>query len=59
MEKYNTRSDVPDKYKWDLSSFFKNEEDFNDTYEKAVKLNKEVNNYKGKIKDSKCLYEFL
>ena len=59
MEKYKSRSDVPDKYKWDLSTFFKNEEDFNNTYKNAVKLNNEISNYKGKIKDSKCLYEFL
>ena len=37
MQKYNNRSEVPEKYKWDLTPFFKNEEEYNQTYEKTLK----------------------
>ena len=59
MNKYKSRKDVPDKYKWDLSDFFKNEKE----YEKSLKDAKEriikYKDFKGKLKDSKKLYEFL
>ena len=28
MQKYNNRQEVPEKYKWDLSAFFKDDNDF-------------------------------
>ena len=59
MQKYNNRIEVPDKYKWDLSSFFKNEQEFEDTLEKAKKLAEELKKYKGCITHANRLYEFL
>ncbi len=59
MEKYEQRKDVPDKYKWNLSSFYKNDDDFNKEFKEATKLNNEVKKYKGHIKDSEKLFEFL
>lgn len=59
MEKYEQRKNVPEKYKWDLSSFYENEEDLNKDFNYASKLNNEIGKYKGQIKDSKKLFEFL
>ncbi len=59
MEKYNSRKDVPEKYKWDLTDFFKNEEDFLSNYNKAVKEVESLNKYVGCTKDSNKLYDFL
>ena len=59
MEKYESRKDVPEKYKWDLSQFFKDEKEFNDTYEKVVNDIQKLNEYQGCTKDANKLYEFL
>ncbi len=59
MQKYNSRSEVPEEFKWDLTPFFKNEEEFNNTYEECSKLIKELTNYVGCTKDSNRVYEFL
>ena len=29
MQKYNDRSEVEEKYKWDLSDFYKNDQEYN------------------------------
>jgi oligoendopeptidase F len=59
MSKYNTRKDVPEKYKWDLSDFFKGDEEFYIELDKANKLISKYSQYKGKLKDGKTLYELL
>lgn len=59
MEKYNSRNDVPEKYKWDLTEFFKDEEDFKSNYDKTVEDVKSLNEYIGCTRDSNKLYEFL
>ncbi len=59
MQKYNNRSEVPEKYKWDLTPFFKNEEEYNQTYEKTLKEAEQFKNYVGCTKDAHKLYEFL
>ena len=59
MKKYKSRDEVPEKYKWDLTDFFKNEKEFQKEY-KIIK--KEIDNlkkYVGCTKDSNKLYEFL
>ena len=56
---YKNRKEVPDKYKWDLTSIFKNEDEFNKTFKEVEVLKDKLKNYKGKIKDAKKLYEFL
>ena len=59
MQKYNNRSEVPEEFKWDLTPFFKNEEEFNTTYNECSKLIDELKNYVGCTKDAKLIYEFL
>lgn len=59
MEKYNTRADVPEKYKCDLSDVFASEEDFEKSYDDALKLVDDLKQYVGCTKDSNKLYEFL
>ena len=59
MGKYNSRKDVPEKYKWDLSDFFKDEEDFKSNYDKTVYDVKSLSEYVGCTKDVNKLYEFL
>ena len=59
MQKYKSRSDVPEKYKWDLSEIY----DSTSSYEKDVKKLKDniqkLSSYKGCTKDKNKLYEFL
>ena len=59
MEKYNTRNDVPIKYRWDLTDFYKTKEDFYNEYEKVKNEFVELKKYKGKLKESEKLLEFL
>ena len=59
MQSYNNRSEVPEKYKWDLSEYFQNEEDFNKSFKETEKLILELKNYKGCTKNPSKLYEFL
>ena len=59
MNKYKSRKDVPDKYKWDLTDFFKNYEEFDKEYEKLKIEIEKAKEYVGCSKDSNKLYEFL
>ena len=59
MIRYNNRGEVPEKYKWDLTSIFENDEVFENTYNEAVKSVDKLSTYKGCTKDSNRLYEFL
>lgn len=59
MQKYKNRSEVPDKYKWDLTDFFQTEEEFNKCFESTKKNVQQLIKYKGCTKDSHLLYEFL
>ena len=59
MKKYNSRAEVEEKYKWDLTEFFKNEEEFEKSYNKCVKDIEKLKSYVGCTKDSNKLYEFL
>lgn len=59
MNKYKSRKDVPEKYKWNLSDFFKNEDEFNKEYTSLKKEIEETKKYIGCTKDSKRLIEFI
>ncbi len=59
MQKYNSRKDVPEKYKWNLTDFFKDEQDFNDNYDEAVENIAQLEKFKDCTKDASELYEFL
>ena len=59
MQKYKSREEVPEKYKWNLTDFFKDEKDYQDNFKKCQKLVKELSKYKGCTKDSKLLQEYI
>jgi len=59
MQKYESRNDVPDKYKWDLTELFKDDKEYDDSFNKLKKDINTISNYKGCTKDSNKLYEFL
>ena len=59
MQKYNSRQEVPDNYKWDLTDLFKDINDYNESYDNAKNKVEEVKKYVGCVKDSNKLYEFL
>ena len=59
MEKYNTRKDVPEKYKWNLEDFFKNDKEFNKTLSIAKEKVDKLKEYSGYVNDSKKLNEYL
>ena len=33
MQKYNNRNEVPEEFKWDLTPFFKNDDEYNEVYD--------------------------
>ncbi|MBP3635008.1 MAG: oligoendopeptidase F [Bacilli bacterium] len=58
--KQKLRSEIEKKYKWDLSSIYSNEDEFNKDKEEFIKLIKETESFKGRITSSSdTLYEFL
>ena len=59
MQKYKSRKDVPDKYKWDLTAFFANDEEFDKKYKDSEKKIDKIKDYVGCTKDANKLYEFL
>lgn len=59
MKTYNNRSEVPEKYKWDLTDFYKNEEEFEEDYQKCIKLIKKIPEYVECLKNPEKLYDFL
>lgn len=59
MKTYNNRSEVPDKYKWDLTEYFSGEEELKETIKKTEESLKKFSLYKGTLKDSNKLLEFL
>ena len=59
MQKYNNRNEVPEKYKWDLTEFFKDEKEFKQTLPILKAKIEELKKYKGCTKDSHKLKEFM
>lgn len=59
MQKYNNRNDVPEEYKWDLTSFFEDDKEFNASFNECKKMIGELNGYVGCTRDARKLYEFL
>ena len=60
MEKQKLRSEIDDKYKWDLKAIYKTNEDFNKDKEKLIELINEIEKYKGILtKDSNTLLNYL
>ena len=59
MQKYNNRSEVPEEFKWDLTPFFKNDDEWEECYNKVSELALELKEYVGCTKDADKLYEFM
>ena len=59
MEKLLNRSEIDDKYKWNLKAMFADEQELDKTIEEGKRLVDTVLKYKGKImNDSQTLYNF-
>ncbi len=59
MEKYKNRGEVPEKYKWDLKEYYKNDETFEKSFKKVLPKIKKIKKYIGCTKDSNKLLEYL
>ena len=59
MQKYKSRNDVPNEYKWNLTDIYKDIESYNESFNKIKKMIPELSNFKGLLKDSDKLYELL
>lgn len=59
MSKYKSRSEVPEKYKWDLSDFYKDDNEYYNELEEAKKRIEKEAKFRGCTKSGKTLYEFL
>ena len=60
MEKQKTREEIEEKYKWDLTTIYKTEEEFLKEYDVVSKLIYDIVKYRGKIlENSETLFELL
>ncbi len=59
MEKYQKRSDIPDKYKWDLTEYCKSNADFREQLTKLKNDIKLLKNYAGLLNKADKLKSFL
>lgn len=59
MEKYLNRNEVPDKYKWDLSNFIKDEKDYQEKIDYIKENLLKVKEYVGCTKSGEKLYEYM
>ncbi len=53
------RSQIQDKYKWDLSSYFKDEKEFEKTFLEVSNTISEFAGFEGKLDDEKNIYKCL
>lgn len=56
---YNSRNDIPEKYKWDLSLLIKDESTWEDRLALVQNEFSKLSEYKGRLGDPKTLLEFL
>jgi len=60
MEKQRIRDEIEEKYKWDLTTIYKSDEEFNKELKNVKEELEKVTNYKGNIvNSSKNLYTYL
>ena len=45
MQKYNNRNEVPEKYKWDLTTIFKDQEEYDKAFNTLKENIKKLNAY--------------
>lgn len=53
------RSEIEDKYKWNLKDIYKNEDAFKLDFEKYKEMSKKIESFKGKLNDINTFYEYL
>ena len=53
------RKEISEEYKWDLSSYIKNDEEIDQIFKKMENLTEILPKYKGKLQNSNILYERL
>ena len=53
------RSKIEKKYKWDLSSYFKDDKHFNQEFEKMKSMQDDLLKYEGKLVNNKNIFECL
>ena len=56
---YETRDEIAQEYKWNLSDIYKNWGLWKEDYTKAESMLKELTEYKGKLEDKDKFLEFL
>ena len=59
MAELKKREDIEEKFKWDTSSLYKDDEAWEKEFEELAKDKDFLNNYKGKLDDKKILLEAL
>lgn len=60
MTTYSSRNEIDERYRWDLSSIYKNDEAFESALEQAKELPQKLAAYQGKIsRSAKNLLDFL
>ncbi|AEF17139.1 oligoendopeptidase F [Thermoanaerobacterium xylanolyticum LX-11] len=58
-KKLKDRKDIDDKYKWKLEDIYESDKEWNDDFDKAKKIIRQLSDFKGKIKDSESLLNVL
>ncbi|MGJ7043845.1 oligoendopeptidase F [Thermoanaerobacterium thermosulfurigenes] len=58
-KKFKDRKDIDDKYKWKLEDIYESDKEWNDDFDKAKKIIRQLSDFKGKIKDSESLLNVL
>jgi oligoendopeptidase F len=53
------RKNAPDSYKWDLTKIIKDDKEFDELFEKLVKLLEKFKDYKGKLNTEETILELL
>lgn len=56
---YNSRTEVPEKYRWDLTKYFKSDEEWYSVLKTAKTKCRDLEKYKGKLFEDNNLYEVL
>lgn len=59
MDKYENRSSVPEKYKWNLKDYFKSNEEFKKELKIVNEKVNEISKFVGCTKEPEKLYEYL
>ena len=59
MKEFNSRSEVPEKYRFDLTDIFSNNQKWDETFQKTKEEIEELPKFQGKLRNGKELSSFL